>query len=138
MLLQNFKDFHCQEHQFYCRMFFLTISLLSCNDGFIQQNTKQLIKTNNFTDLGRFDTGTHKSRIVNFLAVGELPVPNLPVNFPLSNVLFPFSFLFQGELHKHCADHVEPDSHKEYAAQIQPVKKPFNASQCGWEPFGKA
>lgn len=50
------------------------------------------------------------------------------------------SFLFQGELHKHCAasHEVEVDSYKEYAAQIQPVKKPFNASQCGWEPFGEA
>lgn len=50
------------------------------------------------------------------------------------------SFLYQGELHKHCAasHEVELSSYREYAAQIQPVKKPSNASQCGWEPFGKA
>lgn len=47
--------------------------------------------------------------------------------------------IVKGELHKHCAasHEVEPDSYKEYAAQIQPVKKPSNVSQCGWEPFGK-
>lgn len=52
---------------------------------------------------------------------------------------FHISFLYQGELHKHCsASHeVEVNSYKEYAAQIQPVKKPSNVSQCGWEPFGK-
>ncbi|KAI1241486.1 hypothetical protein IHE44_0004959 [Lamprotornis superbus] len=36
--------------------------------------------------------------------------------------------IVKGELHKHCASQVELDSFKEYAAQIQPVKKPFNAS----------
>uniref|UniRef100_A0A8C3MFC5 Uncharacterized protein n=1 Tax=Geospiza parvula TaxID=87175 RepID=A0A8C3MFC5_GEOPR len=46
--------------------------------------------------------------------------------------------IVKGELHKHCASQVELDSYKEYAAQIQPVKKPFNASQCGWEPFDKS
>ncbi|XP_068875400.1 glucose-6-phosphate exchanger SLC37A1 isoform X3 [Aphelocoma coerulescens] len=48
--------------------------------------------------------------------------------------------IVKGELHKHCAasHEVEVDSYKEYAAQIQPVKKPFNASQCGWEPFDKS
>uniref|UniRef100_A0A8C5T2I9 Solute carrier family 37 member 1 n=1 Tax=Malurus cyaneus samueli TaxID=2593467 RepID=A0A8C5T2I9_9PASS len=48
--------------------------------------------------------------------------------------------IVKGELHKHCAasPEVELDSYKEYAAQIQPVKKPFNASQCGWEPFDKS
>ncbi|XP_040441085.1 glucose-6-phosphate exchanger SLC37A1 isoform X1 [Falco naumanni] len=47
--------------------------------------------------------------------------------------------IVKGELHKHCAasHEVEPDSYKEYAAQIQPVKKPSNVSQCGWEPFDK-
>ncbi|XP_066033199.1 glucose-6-phosphate exchanger SLC37A1 isoform X1 [Chamaea fasciata] len=46
--------------------------------------------------------------------------------------------IVKGELHKHCASQVELDTYKEYAAQIQPVKKPFNASQCGWEPFDKS
>ncbi|NXP38391.1 G6PT2 protein, partial [Leiothrix lutea] len=46
--------------------------------------------------------------------------------------------IVKGELHKHCASQAELDSYKEYAAQIQPVKKPFNASQCGWEPFDKS
>ncbi|NXC79469.1 G6PT2 protein, partial [Cercotrichas coryphoeus] len=46
--------------------------------------------------------------------------------------------IVKGELHKHCASQVELDSYKEYAAQIQPVKKPFNASQCGWQPFDKS
>ncbi|XP_058275207.1 glucose-6-phosphate exchanger SLC37A1 isoform X2 [Hirundo rustica] len=41
--------------------------------------------------------------------------------------------IVKGELHKHCASQAE-----EHAAQIQPVKKPFNASQCGWEPFDKS
>ncbi|XP_037232509.1 glucose-6-phosphate exchanger SLC37A1 isoform X1 [Falco biarmicus] len=47
--------------------------------------------------------------------------------------------IVKGELHKHCAasHEVEHDSYKEYAAQIQPVKKPSNVSQCGWEPFDK-
>ncbi|KFQ03282.1 Glycerol-3-phosphate transporter, partial [Haliaeetus albicilla] len=47
--------------------------------------------------------------------------------------------IVKGELHKHCsASHeVEVNSYKEYAAQIQPVKKPSNISQCGWEPFDK-
>ncbi|KAJ7416611.1 hypothetical protein BTVI_35173 [Pitangus sulphuratus] len=47
--------------------------------------------------------------------------------------------IVKGELHKHCAasHEVELDSYKEYAAQIQPVRKPFNTSQCGWEPFDK-
>ncbi|KFV07257.1 Glycerol-3-phosphate transporter, partial [Pterocles gutturalis] len=47
--------------------------------------------------------------------------------------------LYQGELHKHCAasHEVELNSYKEHAAQIQPVKKPSNVSQCGWEPFDK-
>ncbi|NXQ98112.1 G6PT2 protein, partial [Sagittarius serpentarius] len=47
--------------------------------------------------------------------------------------------IVKGELHKHCsASHeVELNSYKEYAGQIQPVKKPFNISQCGWEPFDK-
>ncbi|NXJ99184.1 G6PT2 protein, partial [Corythaixoides concolor] len=48
--------------------------------------------------------------------------------------------IVKGELHKHCgASHeVELNSYKEYAAQIQPVKKPSNVSQCGWEPFDKS
>uniref|UniRef100_A0A672V5I7 Solute carrier family 37 member 1 n=1 Tax=Strigops habroptila TaxID=2489341 RepID=A0A672V5I7_STRHB len=47
--------------------------------------------------------------------------------------------IVKGELHKHCAasHEVELNSYKEYAAQIQPVKKPSNISQCGWEPFDK-
>ncbi|XP_009472615.1 PREDICTED: glycerol-3-phosphate transporter [Nipponia nippon] len=47
--------------------------------------------------------------------------------------------IVKGELHKHCAasHEVELVSYKEYAAQIQPVKKPSNVSQCGWEPFDK-
>ncbi|XP_066835477.1 glucose-6-phosphate exchanger SLC37A1 isoform X3 [Anser cygnoides] len=47
--------------------------------------------------------------------------------------------IVKGELHKHCAasHEVELSSYREYAAQIQPVKKPSNASQCGWEPFDK-
>ncbi|KFQ75624.1 Glycerol-3-phosphate transporter, partial [Phaethon lepturus] len=47
--------------------------------------------------------------------------------------------IVKGELHKHCAasHEVELNSYKEYAAQIQPVKKPSNVSQCGWEPFDK-
>ncbi|XP_071422458.1 glucose-6-phosphate exchanger SLC37A1 isoform X2 [Pithys albifrons albifrons] len=47
--------------------------------------------------------------------------------------------IVKGELHKHCAfsHEVELDSYKDYAAQIQPAKKPFNASQCGWAPFDK-
>ncbi|KFW69928.1 Glycerol-3-phosphate transporter [Pygoscelis adeliae] len=47
--------------------------------------------------------------------------------------------IVKGELHKHCAasHEVEVNSYKEYAAQIQPVKKPSNVSQCGWEPFDK-
>ncbi|NXW29859.1 G6PT2 protein, partial [Phaetusa simplex] len=47
--------------------------------------------------------------------------------------------IVKGELHKHCgAPHeVELNSYKEYAARIQPVKKPSNVSQCGWEPFDK-
>ncbi|KFQ24501.1 Glycerol-3-phosphate transporter, partial [Merops nubicus] len=47
--------------------------------------------------------------------------------------------IVKGELHKHCAASHEVDlsSYKEYAAQIQPVKKPSNVSQCGWEPFDK-
>eukprot|EP00076_Gallus_gallus_P031213 XP_015156446.1 glucose-6-phosphate exchanger SLC37A1 isoform X1 [Gallus gallus] len=47
--------------------------------------------------------------------------------------------IVKGELHKHCAaSHgVELGSYKEYAAQIQSVRKLSNASQCGWEPFDK-
>ncbi|KFO76140.1 Glycerol-3-phosphate transporter, partial [Cuculus canorus] len=47
--------------------------------------------------------------------------------------------IVKGELHKHCAasHEVELSSYKEDAAQIQPVKKPSNISQCGWEPFDK-
>ncbi|KFP03526.1 Glycerol-3-phosphate transporter [Calypte anna] len=47
--------------------------------------------------------------------------------------------IVKGELHKHCAalHEVELSSYKEYAAQIQPVKKTSNVSQCGWEPFDK-
>ncbi|KFP17799.1 Glycerol-3-phosphate transporter [Egretta garzetta] len=47
--------------------------------------------------------------------------------------------IVKGELHKHCAasHEVELNTYKEYAAQIQPVKKPSNVSQCGWEPFDK-
>ncbi|KFP69083.1 Glycerol-3-phosphate transporter [Cariama cristata] len=47
--------------------------------------------------------------------------------------------IVKGELHKHCAasHEVELNSYKEYAAQIQPVKKLSNVSQCGWEPFDK-
>ncbi|KFV83689.1 Glycerol-3-phosphate transporter [Struthio camelus australis] len=47
--------------------------------------------------------------------------------------------IVKGELHKHCAasHEVELNSYREYAAQIQPVKKPSNVSQCGWEPFDK-
>ncbi|NXK47961.1 G6PT2 protein, partial [Chauna torquata] len=47
--------------------------------------------------------------------------------------------IVKGELHKHCAasHEVELSSYREYAAQMQPVKKPSNASQCGWEPFDK-
>ncbi|KFV57964.1 Glycerol-3-phosphate transporter [Gavia stellata] len=47
--------------------------------------------------------------------------------------------IVKGELHKHCAasHEVEINSYKEYAPQIQPVKKPSNVSQCGWEPFDK-
>ncbi|XP_075029227.1 glucose-6-phosphate exchanger SLC37A1 isoform X3 [Calonectris borealis] len=47
--------------------------------------------------------------------------------------------IVKGELHKHCAAsrEVELNSYKEYAAQIQPAKKPSNVSQCGWEPFDK-
>uniref|UniRef100_A0A8C3B7V8 Solute carrier family 37 member 1 n=1 Tax=Cairina moschata TaxID=8855 RepID=A0A8C3B7V8_CAIMO len=48
--------------------------------------------------------------------------------------------IVKGELHKHCAasHEVELSSYREYAAQIQPVKKLSNASQCGWEPFDKS
>ncbi|XP_075375297.1 glucose-6-phosphate exchanger SLC37A1 isoform X2 [Mycteria americana] len=47
--------------------------------------------------------------------------------------------IVKGELHKHCAasHEVELNSYKEHAARIQPVKKPSNVSQCGWEPFDK-
>uniref|UniRef100_A0A8C3T6E9 Solute carrier family 37 member 1 n=1 Tax=Chelydra serpentina TaxID=8475 RepID=A0A8C3T6E9_CHESE len=47
--------------------------------------------------------------------------------------------IVKGELHKHCAppNEVELNSYKEYAIQIQPVKKLSNESQCGWEPFDK-
>ncbi|KFM10041.1 Glycerol-3-phosphate transporter [Aptenodytes forsteri] len=47
--------------------------------------------------------------------------------------------IVKGELHKHCAasHEVEVNSYKEYAPQIQPVKKPSNVSRCGWEPFDK-
>uniref|UniRef100_A0A8V0Y8I5 Solute carrier family 37 member 1 n=1 Tax=Gallus gallus TaxID=9031 RepID=A0A8V0Y8I5_CHICK len=47
--------------------------------------------------------------------------------------------IVKGELHKHCAaSHgVELGSYREYAAQIQSVRKLSNASQCGWEPFDK-
>ncbi|KFV71368.1 Glycerol-3-phosphate transporter, partial [Dryobates pubescens] len=47
--------------------------------------------------------------------------------------------IVKGELHKHCAvsHEAELNSFKENAAQIQPVKKPSNISQCGWEPFDK-
>ncbi|NXL83829.1 G6PT2 protein, partial [Alectura lathami] len=47
--------------------------------------------------------------------------------------------IVKGELHKHCAasHEVELSSYREYAAQIQPLRKPSNASQCGWEPFDK-
>uniref|UniRef100_A0A663N5K2 Solute carrier family 37 member 1 n=1 Tax=Athene cunicularia TaxID=194338 RepID=A0A663N5K2_ATHCN len=47
--------------------------------------------------------------------------------------------IVKGELHKHCAAsrEVEFTSYKEYAVQIQPVRKSSNVSQCGWEPFDK-
>ncbi|XP_050792550.1 glucose-6-phosphate exchanger SLC37A1 isoform X2 [Gopherus flavomarginatus] len=47
--------------------------------------------------------------------------------------------IVKGELHKHCAppNEVELSSYKEYAIQIQPVKKLSNESRCGWEPFDK-
>uniref|UniRef100_A0A8C0J9W9 Solute carrier family 37 member 1 n=1 Tax=Chelonoidis abingdonii TaxID=106734 RepID=A0A8C0J9W9_CHEAB len=47
--------------------------------------------------------------------------------------------IVKGELHKHCAppNEVELNSYKEYAIQIQPVKKLSDESQCGWEPFDK-
>uniref|UniRef100_A0A8C0EUN3 Solute carrier family 37 member 1 n=1 Tax=Bubo bubo TaxID=30461 RepID=A0A8C0EUN3_BUBBB len=47
--------------------------------------------------------------------------------------------IVKGELHKHCAasHEVELASYKEYAVQIQPVRKSSNVSQCGWEPFDK-
>ncbi|XP_015738758.1 glucose-6-phosphate exchanger SLC37A1 isoform X1 [Coturnix japonica] len=47
--------------------------------------------------------------------------------------------IVKGELHKHCAasHEVELSSYREYAAQIQSVRKLSNASQCGWEPFDK-
>uniref|UniRef100_A0A8C3PUV6 Solute carrier family 37 member 1 n=1 Tax=Chrysolophus pictus TaxID=9089 RepID=A0A8C3PUV6_CHRPC len=47
--------------------------------------------------------------------------------------------IVKGELHKHCAasHEVELSSYREYAAQIQSVKKLSNTSQCGWEPFDK-
>ncbi|NXU54513.1 G6PT2 protein, partial [Turnix velox] len=47
--------------------------------------------------------------------------------------------IVKGELHKHCAasHELELNSFKEDAAGIQPVKKPSNVSQCGWEPFDK-
>ncbi|XP_074670530.1 glucose-6-phosphate exchanger SLC37A1 isoform X3 [Strix aluco] len=47
--------------------------------------------------------------------------------------------IVKGELHKHCAasHEVEFTSYKEYAVQIQPVRKSSNVSQCGWEPFDK-
>uniref|UniRef100_A0A8C8E5B7 Solute carrier family 37 member 1 n=1 Tax=Otus sunia TaxID=257818 RepID=A0A8C8E5B7_9STRI len=47
--------------------------------------------------------------------------------------------IVKGELHKHCAasHEVELTSYKEYAVQIQPVRKSSNVSQCGWEPFDK-
>ncbi|XP_038275802.1 glucose-6-phosphate exchanger SLC37A1 isoform X2 [Dermochelys coriacea] len=47
--------------------------------------------------------------------------------------------IVKGELHKHCAppNEIELNSYKDYAIQIQPVKKLFNESQCGWEPFDK-
>ncbi|XP_061856737.1 glucose-6-phosphate exchanger SLC37A1 isoform X1 [Colius striatus] len=48
--------------------------------------------------------------------------------------------IVKGELHKQCSAsrEVEFNSYKVYAAQIQPVKKPSNVSQCGWEPFDKS
>uniref|UniRef100_A0A8C9EUX1 Solute carrier family 37 member 1 n=1 Tax=Pavo cristatus TaxID=9049 RepID=A0A8C9EUX1_PAVCR len=47
--------------------------------------------------------------------------------------------IVKGELHKHCAasHEVELSSYREYAVQIQSVRKLSNASQCGWEPFDK-
>uniref|UniRef100_A0A8C8SIP1 Solute carrier family 37 member 1 n=1 Tax=Pelusios castaneus TaxID=367368 RepID=A0A8C8SIP1_9SAUR len=47
--------------------------------------------------------------------------------------------IVKGELHKHCAppNEIELNSYKEYAIQIQSVKKLSNESQCGWEPFDK-
>uniref|UniRef100_A0A8C3YA10 Solute carrier family 37 member 1 n=1 Tax=Catharus ustulatus TaxID=91951 RepID=A0A8C3YA10_CATUS len=68
---------------------------------------------------------------------------NLVLKENLNKIVFSCFFFFfyvvrEGELHKQCASQVELDSYKEYAAQIQPVKKPFNASQCGWEPFDKS
>ncbi|XP_074760236.1 glucose-6-phosphate exchanger SLC37A1 isoform X1 [Athene noctua] len=47
--------------------------------------------------------------------------------------------IVKGELHKHCAasHEVEFTSYKEYAVQIQPVRKLSNVSRCGWEPFDK-
>ncbi|NXG42238.1 G6PT2 protein, partial [Psilopogon haemacephalus] len=48
--------------------------------------------------------------------------------------------IVKGELHKHCvvSHEVELSAYKENAAQIQPIKKPSNMSQCGWEPFDKS
>ncbi|NXD07747.1 G6PT2 protein, partial [Nothocercus nigrocapillus] len=48
--------------------------------------------------------------------------------------------IVKGELHKHCAasHEVELNPYREYAAQIQPVKKSFNVSRCGWQPFDKS
>ncbi|KAM8820404.1 glucose-6-phosphate exchanger SLC37A1 isoform 1-T1 [Eudromia elegans] len=47
--------------------------------------------------------------------------------------------IVKGELHKHCAASHEVElNYRENAVQIQPVKKSFNVSQCGWEPFDKS
>lgn len=84
----EFQRLSLSETPGYCRMFFSNHAIaLSCSGGFTQQNTKQLIIANNFTGFGGFDTGTYKSRIVRFLAVGELSVPVSQVNFPFSHVL---------------------------------------------------
>ncbi|XP_034971422.1 glucose-6-phosphate exchanger SLC37A1 isoform X1 [Zootoca vivipara] len=48
--------------------------------------------------------------------------------------------IVKGELHKHCntPQVIEHNTYKEYAIQIQPVKKMANESRCGWEPFDKS
>ncbi|XP_061485442.1 glucose-6-phosphate exchanger SLC37A1 isoform X2 [Rhineura floridana] len=48
--------------------------------------------------------------------------------------------IVKGELHKHCntPNVIEHKTYKEYAIQIQPVKRLFNESRCDWEPFDKS